>query len=105
MKDMRLGRTLYLLEELEKQGSPPGGRAALLAWINAELDAGESDRHDPAPGDRTMLAIIERYPSYLKGLETRALSADEIDALKRDAEQSGRWMKAEIQRRKGLESK
>lgn len=101
MNDYRLPRLLYLLEALEKQGSPPGGRATLLAWINAELDAGESDLHDPAPGDRTMQSIIERYPQHLVDLQLpKALTPGEIESLRHDAQQAGRQMKDEIERQK-----
>lgn len=70
MRDMRSARLLYLFSECEKSGFPacPGGRQALLGWLERRLDEEPMDYWDPKTGDEAMIKILNEYPVQLESV-------------------------------------
>lgn len=68
MRDNRLQRVMYLLEQLERPGEL-AKRPQLLDWINQQLDAASRDASDQTIGDEAMREILR------KGLERKDYEA------------------------------
>jgi len=61
MKDDRTARTFYLLDVLQRDVPYPLGRAALITWIEAQLDQN--------PGDAGTQKVIADFPEHLARLK------------------------------------
>jgi len=95
MNDDRLPRLLYLLEIAGRSGQStfPGKRPGLVTWLGQQLD-----EH---PGETGFRHVEQLLREYLVDLPPpKALTPDEIEALKHDAQQAGLVMKAVLERQK-----
>ncbi|SBW84939.1 hypothetical protein PVE_R2G0914 [Pseudomonas veronii 1YdBTEX2] len=99
MKDDRTARLLQLLTVAGSEGQSafPGGRPGLICWLGQQLDAHPGDAGHQRVEDLLQRELQRNAESIAK---PQALTADEIESLRHDAQLAGQQMKAELDRQK-----